>query len=235
MKILVSDYDKTFYINDSDIELNKKYIDEFMSLGNLFIINTGRSYTDLYKELNKYKFNYNYAILNHGATIIDRYDNIIFNKSIDDDIVDSLKKDLEIEKTISYFFCSKLENSMELELKNLTKINVRYSSENYAKDKNDYINNKYKEYVNCYYVGFAELEIISKDTSKKDAINYLMNLNNFNKGDIYTIGDSYSDIDMIKEFNGFCMKDSISELKIHAIKEYDSVSNLIIDIIDDIK
>ena len=41
-KIIVSDYDNTFYWNDDDIEKNKLKVKEFMELSNIFIIATGR-------------------------------------------------------------------------------------------------------------------------------------------------------------------------------------------------
>ena len=43
-KVLVSDYDQTFYINDEDIEKNKLAVSEFRKEGNIFVIATGRSY-----------------------------------------------------------------------------------------------------------------------------------------------------------------------------------------------
>ena len=49
-KILVSDYDKTFYLNDEDIEKNKIAINEFRKRENIFIIATGRSYFDFHNK-----------------------------------------------------------------------------------------------------------------------------------------------------------------------------------------
>ena len=48
---------------------------------------------------------------------------------------------------------------------------------------------------------------------------------------VYTIGDGYSDIEMIKDFNGCAMVNSVDEIKQVAIKEYESVSHLIDEII----
>ena len=50
------------------------------------------------------------------------------------------------------------------------------------------------------------------------------------KENVYTIGDGYSDIEMVKNFNGYAMKKSVDELKKMAKKEYDSVSELINEI-----
>ena len=48
-KILVSDYDQTFYLNDEDIERNKKEVEKFEKDGNIFAIATGRSFFDFKK------------------------------------------------------------------------------------------------------------------------------------------------------------------------------------------
>ncbi len=232
-KILISDYDQTFYLNDEDIEKNKKYINKFIELGNLFVIATGRSYLDFHNKLDIYKFNYNYVILNHGATVIDKNNNVLFNICISNEIISNIQKDLNLDECVNYFCCSKTDSRVTFEHKDLTKINVRYNSKDYALDKANYINDKYGNYVNAYYVNTNSIEIISNKTSKAKAIYWLIKFCNFVKeSNIYVIGDGYSDIEMVKEFNGYCMKDSVEELKKIANKEYDSVSDLVNDILN---
>ena len=51
-KILVSDYDHTFYLNDENIENNKEAVDRFRKEGNIFVIATGRSYFDFHNKVN---------------------------------------------------------------------------------------------------------------------------------------------------------------------------------------
>ena len=51
-KILVSDYDQTFYLNNEDIEINKEAVDRFRKEGNIFVIATGRSYFDFHNKVN---------------------------------------------------------------------------------------------------------------------------------------------------------------------------------------
>ena len=58
-------------------------------------------------------------------------------------------------------------------------------------------------------------------------------INGKNEEDIYTIGDGYSDIEMIKRFDGYAMENAVNEVKKYAIKEYPSVSNLIEDILEE--
>ena len=216
-KIFVSDYDQTFYLNDEDIEKNKIAINEFRKKGNIFVIATGRSYFDFQNKVDEYNLNYDYVIINHGATILDKNNNILINFPIKNEIIPHIKNDLQLEKSIKGFCCSGLESRVDFNHKSLTKINVRYNSKEEAMKINDNINAKYFEFVNSYYVTINSLEIISNKTNKS-------------KADVYTIGDGYSDIEMVKNFNGYAMKKSVDELKKMAKKEYDSVSELINEI-----
>ncbi len=230
-KILVSDYDKTFYLNDEDIEKNKIAINEFRKRGNIFIIATGRSHFDFHNKLDLYKFDYDYVIINHGATILDKNDNILANFPIKNEIIPEIKKDLKLEKSIKGFCCSELESRVDFNHKDLTKINVGYNSKDEAISINGKINNKYSQFINSYSIAETSLEIISNETNKSKAIDLLLNRLNIKRQNVYTIGDGYSDIEMVKNFNGYAMQESVDELKKVAKKEYSSVSELINEII----
>lgn len=226
-KMLVSDYDQTFYLNDEDMELNKRGVLEFQKKNNLFVIATGRSYFDFHNKLDVYHFSYDYVILNHGATIVNRANDVLFNTSLNNSIISELKKTLKLEESISYFCCSGLESRVSFEHQDLTKINVKYKSYEFAMDMVEVVNHKFSQYVNAYYVNNESIEIISIDTHKARAIYEVMKENHITKENVYTIGDGYNDIEMIKEFNGYSMKDAVKELKDSAIGEVSSVSDLI--------
>ena len=226
-KILVSDYDQTFYLNDEDIEKNKKSVENFRKHENIFIFATGRSYFDFMNKAERYKLKWDYLIINHGATILDKNNNIISNYTIDNDVIKNIKKDLEIEKAIKYFCCN-LENSRtNFNDKDLTKIHAKYEK-NKAEQINSLINKKYAEFVNCYFVSGNAVEIISNKTCKSNAIEEIVQIEKVNRENIFTIGDGYSDIEMIKNYNGYCMEESVQELlKICNGKIVKSVSELI--------
>lgn len=226
-KIIVSDYDQTFYINNDDIEINKKNIQNFREADNLFIIATGRSYMDFKKKANAYNLEYDYLIINHGATILDGDDNIIFNVSIDNSIIDNIKEDMNLEKTMSHFCCSLFDSRVEFEYKDLTKIEARYYNKEDAWERNEYINNKYGEYVNSYFLTSNSIEIISNKTSKSHAITVLLEKLHIAKENVYTIGDGYSDMEMIRDFNGYRMDDSVEALKEMTNKSVKSVAELV--------
>ncbi len=231
-KIIVSDFDKTFYLNDVDIEINKIAVDNFRKKGNIFVIATGRSYFDLQNKVNLYHFKYDYALINHGATIIDKNDNIIYNFSIKDKIISSLKQDLKLDKIDKYFCCSELESRVNFEHMNLTKIALVYNNKIDVQSLSNKLNKKYKE-INSYPVAQNMLEIISKETDKSKSIKLLvkyLGLSDLNN--IYTIGDGYSDVSMIKDYNGYAMQNSVKKLKNVANGEYKSVSKMIQDVLN---
>lgn len=227
-KILVSDYDQTFYLNDEGIEKNKKAVEQFRKDGNIFVIATGRSFFDLMHKVEQYDFEYDYAIINHGATIIDKNNNVIFNCEMEDSIIPHIKEELVDEDILSSFCCSKLESRVEFEHKNLTKINCKFKEKEKAFETNKKLNEKYSDYINSYYISNISIEIISNKTSKSHAIEILLKQLEVDKENVYTVGDGYSDIQMIKDFNGYCMENSVEELLQYCgDKKINSVSELI--------
>lgn len=229
-KILISDYDQTLYLNDEDMEKNKVAIKNFREKGNIFVIATGRSYLDFHNKVDLYNFEYDYVIINHGATILCKDNDVFTNFSIKNEIIDNIKNDLQLEKSIKGFCCSRLDSRVDFNHKDLTKINVRYNSKEEAMIINKTINNKYSNFVNSYYVTENSIEIISNEINKSKAIDILLKKLKISRDNTYTIGDGYSDIEMIKDFNGYTMVNSVDELKNIAKKHYNSVSELINEI-----
>ena len=212
-KMLISDYDQTLYLNDEDMEKNKVAIKHFREKGNIFVIATGRSYFDFKNKVDLYNFEYDYVIINHGATILDKENNVFTNFSIRNEIIEQLKEDLEIEKAEKTFCCSCLDSRVDFNYQDLTKINVRYNSKEEAMAINKIIIDKYSNFVNSYYVTENSIEIISNEINKAKAIDILLKKLDISRDNVYTIGDSYSDIEMIKDFNGYSMVNSVEELK----------------------
>ncbi len=226
MKILASDYDATFYLNEEDFKKNIEASKRFMK-DNIFIIATGRSYRR-FKITNVLC---DWVIINHGATIL-KDDKIIYNIELDNDLKNDLVKILKTKKIVDSFACSGYESDLTLEDNNLTKVHARYETVEDAKEITKLLL-KYKDKINMFPIAKNKaVEIVDKSVSKSDAIKFVSDLEKVDKNDVYTIGDNFSDIKMIKEFNGFCMENSIDEVKMYARKEYSSVSNLIEDILN---
>lgn len=227
-KILISDYDNTFYINDDDIKNNMKKVKKFRDKNNIFAIATGRSYDDFNRKLKEYPIKFDYLIINQGATILDSKGNIIENYIIDNNIKNNLIEDLELKDQDTMFACSLLESRVSIKNNKITKVHKKYETLDIAKKMNEMINERYSKYIISYLITSVNaIEIISSKTNKANAINKIAKIENIKKRDIFTVGDSYNDIEMIENFNGFCVTNSEKEIKDISIKEYNSVSELI--------
>lgn len=232
-KMLVSDYDGTFYTDEDNVKLNVEEVEKFRRLNNLFVIATGRSYYDFSKKKKKYDIKYDYLVINHGATILNKEEETISNYVIDENVKLDLVKELDLQDQETMFACSGLESRVSIKNKNITKINKKYRTLEEAKEINDYINKKYKDKVESYLLPTSNaVEVISAKTNKAKAVQELSNLENIKKDNVYTIGDSYNDVEMIEKFNGYSIENAKEEVKKVSKGECSSVSKLIKKIIN---
>ena len=133
----------------------------------------------------------------------------------------------KLEKSTEWFCCSKLESRVDFEHTNLTKINVKYPTKKKSLEMNEKINSKFSQYIISYNITSSSIEIVSNKVNKSKSIKMLAEKLGVEKNNIYTIWDGYSDIQMIKDFNGYCMEESVEELKEIALEELPSVSKLV--------
>ena len=232
-KMLVSDYDGTFYTDEDNVKLNVEEVEKFRRLNNLFVIATGRSYYDFGKKKKKYDIKYDYLVINHGATILNKEEKTISNYVIDENVKLDLVKELDLQDQETMFACSGLESRVSIKNKNITKINKKYKTLEEARKINEYINKKYKDKVESYLLPTSNaVEVISAKTNKAKAIQELSNLENIKKDNVYTIGDSYNDVEMIEKFNGYSIENAKEEVKKVSKGECSSVSKLIKKIIN---
>lgn len=226
MKLLASDYDDTFYVSEEGIKENIEKVKEFKK-DNIFLIATGRSYEEFMDKDNIYHIPYDYLIINHGTTIV-KDGKVIYSKYIDYSILEELLRDLNVD-TAKYY---NISNEIEMDNHELTpytnKVRVKYYDKEYAKEKCNFITNKYGKYVTSHYVskGYA-LEIVNNNVDKSIAIEYVRNLEGINKKDVYTVGDGVTDKLMLTTFNGFKMENSCLEIEKLDISKVSSVSELI--------
>ena len=206
-KILVSDYDGTFYLNDQDIANNIKLLNTYKDDIEL-IIATGRSYYDYKKKKDRYKINSKFIIINHGASIL-LNDKLIYNIEIANCIKEKIINEINFDKVVNYFCCSGKDSRLDINESGLTKIHIKFESVDYACALYKKVMEKYSDYINCYFVSEKRaLEIVSSLANKKDAILKIADLENIKKENVFTVGDNDTDYNMLKHFNGYIMKKS---------------------------
>ena len=72
MKLLSSDYDLTLNTIDYDLHINMYYVEKFRKQGNIFLLNTGRSYSGIKKEIDKFRINFDYLSCYDGNLILNK-------------------------------------------------------------------------------------------------------------------------------------------------------------------
>lgn len=219
MKILVSDFDRTFY--DENYQENIEMVKKFREKNNIFIIATGRNLDSLFKVLKNNYFDY--LICNDGAIIFDKNLNIIYQKNIEKLVgkeVYEKYKDLEIYLNDG--------RNVTNDYNNINKIDIRYYD---FKKANKVLNEITKKSCLKGYLSNLWININDINTSKGEAIKFLADKNNWSKKSIYTIGDNVNDISMNEMFNGYCVENSSELLENISLGKFSSLAELIKKII----
>lgn len=228
-KFLISDYDGTFHTDDESIQNNIKKVREFRKNGNIFAIATGRSFYDFTKLLDKFNIEYDYLIINHGATLLDKNHNIINNYSIDNIAKENIRNELNLIDNDNIFVCKCLESRTSILENDITKIHIKCKNKEEQIHFNDILNGKYENYVKSYLItGLSNsIEVISCNTNKFTAIQEISKIENISKENIYTVGDSFNDLEMLKAFNGFCMESGEETVKCKIANKCNTVEDVI--------
>ena len=203
-KILISDYDGTFYQNDLDIKKNIDKVNEFRTLGNLFVLATGRSYVDLKQKIDKYEIPYDYLILNHGALLLSKDLEIIKVFTLDKELSDSILDYANNNKDIYDVVLIETFKKGVDDTSNVVKIMLKLYSYEKAFEVKNYIDESYTN-IRSYIVrdeDYYLVEIVSSEASKSFMIEKILEKEKIVKKNVFTIGDGINDIDMIKNYNG---------------------------------
>ena len=220
IKVLISDYDFTFYTGEEEIKENVKRTQDFRRMGNIFVIATARDPKSIREKLEQYNIQCDYVISYLGGVIekgeeyiyvcyleknvVNRIDKII-SKYDDLEIIPmSIKESPKIDEIIGYKIICKNQETL-------------YNIAEEFKDDED---------VWCRVIE-NELYINNKVHTKVTAINKLIEKCDFSKEQIYTVGDFDDDLEMLLNFNGYRMKNSSELLKENIKNEVSSVGELI--------
>ena len=232
-KILISDYDGTFYQNDIDINKNIDKVNEFRFLDNLFVLATGRSYVDLKAKIDKYKIPYDYLILNQGALLLSKDLEILKVFTLDKKLVDNILEYVSNNKDIYDVVLIDVFKKRVTDTSNVVKIMLKLYSYNKAFEVKNYIDKSY-ENIRSYLVRDEEhylVEIVPINASKSLMIEKILEIEKIKRNNVFTVGNGINDIDMIRDYNGYRMRMSCDELNSITNKVVDSVNCLISEII----
>jgi len=248
MKLLASDYDGTLFrnlkVSSKDIESIRKFREE----GNLFGIVTGRPFASIEHELIKKKIPYDFIIGINGGYIEDKEKNVIFHKEISLEIADQLvaqikKEDVQfaaigdgisndvfiadkklktrLKKLYFQLFFKKKPRNPKLVRNFVTHVNQKQDSELLVKR----LMNLFGDSISCHRNRGMTIDISGSDVGKEKAVQIVKD--HFSADEVYVIGDSYNDINMIEKFNGFTVTSASEEIKSIASKVFANFTDLV--------
>ncbi len=224
MKFLVSDYDGTYKedIKGKNIISNNKAIKNFLDKGNKFVIATGRSYTSIKKEINKYNIPYNYLICNNGSVIFNDQDELIYKYPIPEEILIEALDMLSMSEKIKKIELFDTKGNITQTNSEIIELLCQVSIKNIQELK------RIKNILNCLEcTSFLNIALFKTPSNKKDGIEIIAKKEKINTSDIYTIGNDINDLEMLKAYNGYKIIYSNPKLLLKNIKTITSVKSLI--------
>lgn len=234
-KLIVSDFDGTFFTSVKDIEINCEKIFDFMSRGNYFLLSSGRSYDSLMEQVKKYNIPYSYIGTSDGSFLFDNNRNMIDSFTMSHDILKDLQglfKNSIYEK-IQYSYpktYGKKYKKNSLLASVVFVINNKNISTSFLDDFDSLKeNNKDYDFAVYSYKDISYYIIRSKGTNKGRLVQSLAEKIDVSKDNIYTIGDNDNDFEMIRDYNGYMIGDNLGLVSV-ALERYNAVHELVSDI-----
>ena len=199
MIILSSDYDGTLNTRIHDLRINVRELKKYRELGNIFILNTGRPFESIKKEIDTFNIPFDYLCCNDGTAIFDKDLNVINETTLIPEQVNYIKNLVLYNGIfkISHFYTAKERLPFEID----NPIEIEVTKENKKHSFKELISNLKSEENNLAYYEWNNFLFIKNYSNKSTALE-----------DIYTVGDEGNDLEMIQNHRGFRMLESSPKL-----------------------
>lgn len=237
MKLFVTDYDNTLFIDEESLKENIKKLKELQQNNYYIVISTGRSIPSIKEKIQEYHIPFDYITCADGSIIYDKNYKTIKFFEIKKDIINEI---INFKNNISYeemqiAYEDGYSNILDLN-KKIAGINIVIHNNN-INDKTINLFNKLKEkYPNYNYLVYNHIPysyfcIKQENVSKAMGVHFLKDYLQIKNDNIFVIGDSDNDLEMLKEFNGVCVKNSTSDVLKTCKKKYNQVYDYINDLL----
>lgn len=225
MKILVSDFDETFFNEYEETILNVKAVRKFINLGNIFIIATGRNLKNVLTEIKNFDIPFSYLICNDGGKIYNNKLDCLKTIFIPKDLNKVIFELLNDKSIVSEAFLDSGSSFTTYSDIEAVGIIGRYLDKKTALELLEQIQKRFTDIHG--YLSDNWINITEKSVNKTNGINYLKEKDNFNNDDIFTIGNGINDINMIESFNGYLINKAKADVIDKGYNRINSVYELI--------
>lgn len=235
MKIIATDFDGTLNYNGKVSDSDREAIELFRCHGNKFGIVTGRDLEASLWFFYNYKLKCDFVISCTGAIITDGDGKIIYSKKAKtgEFLCDIINKAISLGAGL--FVVSdglrryhidvhgKIPYDLSL-FPEFNHCNTWFESDESATEFVKYVKEKYPEKISAYRNGNS-VDMPPPSVSKTSGIYEYAS--NFEGAKIYTAGDNYNDIPMLKEFCGFAVSNALDKVKEEAGHTCDRICDMI--------
>lgn len=247
MKLLASDFDNTLWFYDHMKEKDLQAIKHFQKQGHLFGLCSGRSLDGVLKPSRPYDITYDFFILLSGGLILNRQQDIIFEKKIPLSLVKEIYDftgQLDISVVCNDITYQLYKNSGDpvfgVEIQSLDDIHAEevhafsfhYPSCDIAKAHcmTQKILEKYGDVVEAYQ-NAQHIDLAKKGCSKGHGIQIIQDYFRLPEQHIYGIGDNYNDLPMLDVIkNSYSFDYAPQDVQTHAQKIVSQLYECIEDI-----
>ena len=237
MKLFVTDYDNTLFIDDVSILENIKMIKELQKNNFYVVISTGRSLPSIKEKIKEYNIPFDYLTCADGSIIYDKNNEIIKFYEIKKDIINEIinYKNQITHEEIQISYENGYSNLLDLS-KKISGINIVIHNSTITDKTNSLFNDLKTKFPSYNYLvynhdPYSFYCIKQKNVSKAKGIEFLSEYLNIKRENIYVIGDSDNDLEMLIEYNGVCVKNSTEEVLKVCKKSYNQVYDFINEIL----
>lgn len=230
VKILVADYDNTFYTDKNQLYKNIESIKEFQDNGNLFVISTSRSWKSMKKEIDTYKIPFDYLCCNTGGSIFDHDGDLLYMGNVDDDILNKTENILSKYNDKDYSITRYgIYKEYDEKIDKLLGYKIKGDKTKLEKLKDILENDLDKDFqvVLKNEKDYSKLFLNYKLNTKENGIEKLIDFLPKNDYKIITVGDDDVDFNMIKKYDGYRMENSSDLLNENIDKKVGSVFELV--------
>lgn len=232
--MVFSDFDKTLHpdADEAEFRRNLEKIREFRRKGNLFCIATGRSQASLGRVWPDYENYLDYGIFDNGAVCLDQSGEILFQETIALTVVEEIARkimDKFGDDVQLVFYCDAKE--WREPGNDTTKVRCWTKDLAVSRAIHEKVSSEYSGEIKSFIARTAVMsslgwiknpeeyilfvDIMSVRAGKYNAVRRLCE--GYPDEKIVTVGDDTNDLEMIREFDGYAMQNSMLEV-LEAVK-----------------
>ena len=239
MKIAASDYDGTLFRDEKISAEDVAGVNKWRDAGNKFGVVSGRDYGMLMPQLKHYGVNFDYTICNNGGLICDIAGKVLWQGNIPREVLADIAKEKCVQNSFHFAFSAidctylchesegswimreanqwdfQIKNISEDEIKNLPQIHqfsLGFLKAEESAEASKFLNERYGKFIHAY-PNRCSLDITPQNVSKRQGIENLVELMNWNGAEIFAIGDEINDLPMLEAFNGFTVDTARKEIR----------------------